>query len=279
MGPSQNIGMVAVTIAEARERLKAEGRMIEKAGYTVREISRLSEDFERKSPQEVLGWALEEFSPHIALASSFGAEDVVLIDMLSRLHPKGRVFTLDTGRLPQETYDLMEAIRERYQLEIEVYSPDTGTVEKMVREHGPNLFYRSIELRKLCCGVRKVEPLKRALSELRAWITGLRRDQAVTRSDIRKVEVDQDHGGILKINPIAGWTWEEVWSYIRAHDVPYNKLHDQGYPSIGCAPCTRAVQPGEDLRAGRWWWELDPAKKECGLHVKDEVLSSPKATR
>jgi len=252
--------------------------MIEKVGYAVEEISRLNDSFEEKSPQEILGWALEAFSPSIALASSFGAEDVVLIDMISRLRPRGRVFTLDTGRLPQETYDLMEAIRERYQLEIEVYSPDTGVVEKMVREQGPNLFYRSIELRKFCCDVRKVEPLKRALSELRAWITGLRRDQAVTRSDIRKVEVDQDHGGILKINPIADWTWEEVWSYIRAHDIPYNKLHDQGYPSIGCAPCTRAVQPGEDLRAGRWWWELDPDKKECGLHVKGEMLSSLKTT-
>jgi phosphoadenosine phosphosulfate reductase len=233
-------------------------------------IEARAEEFEGTGAQEILAWALAEFHPRIALAASFGAEDVVVIDLLMRLNPKARVFTLDTGRLPYETYSLMEAIRERYGLAVEVYFPQADAVEAMVREHGVNLFYRSIENRKRCCGVRKVEPLGRALQGLDAWITGLRRDQAVTRTRVRKVEIDADHGGIVKVNPLADWTWERVWEYIRAHDVPYNALHDRGYPSIGCAPCTRAVAPGEDPRAGRWWWE-NPETKECGLHVAKQT--------
>jgi phosphoadenosine phosphosulfate reductase len=177
-----------------------------------------------------------------------------------------RVFTLDTGRLNQETYDCMDAIRERYGIQIEVFFPDSNGVEKMVRENGLNLFYNSVELRKLCCGVRKVEPLNRALKGLDAWMTGLRREQAVTRADVRRIELDEDHGNIIKINPLVDWSYGDVWDYIRRKSVPYNRLHKQGYPSIGCAPCTRAVKPGEDLRAGRWWWE-NPNAKECGLHV------------
>ncbi|MFQ5898440.1 MAG: phosphoadenylyl-sulfate reductase [Candidatus Methylomirabilia bacterium] len=225
-----------------------------------------SEELESRTAQEILSWALAEFHPRIALAASFGAEDVVVIDMLMALDRKARVFTLDTGRLPAETYGLVEAIRERYGLAAEVYFPQAEAVEAMVREHGVNLFYRSVENRELCCGVRKVEPLGRALAGLDAWITGLRREQAVTRTLVRKVEVDPDSGGIVKVNPLADWTWDQVWAYIRARNVPYNALHDRGYPSIGCAPCTRAVKPGEDLRAGRWWWEGNPAAKECGLH-------------
>ncbi len=224
------------------------------------------EEIEPRTAEEVLAWALDTFHPRVALASSFGAEDVVLIDMLARIDPGGRIFTLDTGRLHAETYAVMEAIRARYGLAVEVMFPETETVETMVRERGVNLFYQSVENRKRCCAVRKVEPLGRALTGLDAWVTGLRREQAVTRGDVRKVEIDADHGGILKINPLADWSWERVWAYIRAHDVPVNALHEQGYPSIGCAPCTRAVGPGEDLRAGRWWWEQDPAAKECGLH-------------
>jgi phosphoadenosine phosphosulfate reductase len=235
-----------------------------------REAGRISEghraELESSSAQDLLAWALREFHPRIALAASFGAEDVVLIDMLVKLDPRARVFTLDTGRLPAETYSLMEAIRERYGLAIEVYFPQAEAVEAMVREHGVNLFYASIEKRKLCCGVRKVDPLGRALGSLGAWITGLRREQAVTRAQVSKVEVDAEHGGLIKLNPLADWTWDQVWAYIRAHHVPYNALHDRGYPSIGCAPCTRAVAPGEDPRAGRWWWER-PETKECGLHV------------
>lgn len=229
-------------------------------------LSELNDRFRDASPEALLRWAVDTFSPRLGLASSFGAEDVVLIDMLSRFEPPTRVFTLDTGRLPAETYALMEAIRDRYGLAIEVYFPQAEAVEAMVREHGVNLFYKSVENRKLCCGVRKVEPLGRALRGLDAWITGLRRDQAVTRTRVEKVEVDRDHGEIIKLNPLADWTWDEVWAYIRARGIPYNALHDRGYPSIGCAPCTRAVQPGEDLRAGRWWWEGNPEAKECGLH-------------
>lgn len=213
-------------------------------------------------------WSLTRFHPKIALASSFGAEDVVLIDMLSRLHPKPRVFTLDTGRLHQETYNLIDAIRDKYGIEIELYFPSTGNVEDMVRTYGSNLFYKSVELRTLCCKVRKVEPLQRALSRLDAWITGLRREQAPSRTTIQKVEIDAANNGIVKVNPLADWTLEVVWRYIRENNVPYNRLHDQGYPSIGCAPCTRPVKDGEDPRAGRWWWERDV--KECGLHHKFE---------
>ena len=190
----------------------------------------------------------------------------MLIDLLMELDPRARVFTLDTGRLHSETYALAQALRDRYGLAIDVYFPRTEALEAMVRAHGVNLFYASVENRKLCCGVRKVEPLDRALEGLDAWITGLRREQAVTRGRVRKVEIDADHGGILKLNPLADWSWDRVWGYIRDRAVPYNALHDAGFPSIGCAPCTRAVRPGEDLRAGRWWWEQDAAAKECGLH-------------
>lgn len=221
---------------------------------------------ESSTAEAVLAWALGEFHPRIALASSFGAEDIVLIDMLARLNPSPRLFTLDTGRLPAETYDLIDAIRARYGLAIEVYFPQAEAVQAMVGEHGVNLFYTSVENRKRCCGVRKVEPLGRALAGLDAWITGLRREQAPTRAEVRKVEADPDRPGVVKLNPLADWTWEQVWAYIRAHDVPHNALHDRGYPSIGCAPCTRAVEPGEDARAGRWWWETRETK-ECGLHV------------
>lgn len=216
--------------------------------------------------EEVLRWALEKFSPKVALACSFQAEESVLIDMMHRIRGADfRIFSLDTGRLNQETYDCMDAIRQRYGVGIEVYFPDAIKVQEMVRTHGLNLFYNSIELRKLCCGIRKVEPLNRALSDLNAWMTGLRREQAVTRAEVSKIELDKDHGNILKINPLVDWTYEQVWDYIRDHNVPYNRLHDQGYPSIGCAPCTRAVKAVEDLRAGRWWWE-NPDTKECGLH-------------
>jgi len=224
-------------------------------------------DLESTSAQEVVSWVLKQFGDRVALASSFGAEDVALIHMMAQVTPKARVFTLDTGRLNQETYDVMDKIRDKYRVSIEVMFPKAEAVEQMVREKGLNLFYHSIENRKLCCGIRKVEPLNRALAGLEAWITGLRRDQVVTRTAVKKVDLDADHGGIVKINPLADWTWEQVMSYVKANRVPYNVLHDQGYPSIGCAPCTRAIKTGEDFRAGRWWWER-PEQKECGLHVK-----------
>lgn len=231
------------------------------------DLNKLNRDYEGKSAQDLLSWALEEFSSDVALASSFGAEDVVLIDILWRLNPKFRVFSLDTGRLHEETYEVMDQIREKYGIQIEVYFPDGTAVEKLEREHGLYSFRQSIEGRKFCCGIRKLEPLNRAMRGLKAWITGLRRDQAQTRTQTDKIEIDQAHGSIFKLNPLAEWSEKQVWDYIHENSVPYNKLHDQGFPSIGCSPCTRAIKAGEDIRAGRWWWET-PESKECGLHVK-----------
>jgi len=229
-------------------------------------IERLADEFDNINAQGVLKWALDTFGTKIALASSFGAEDVVIIDMMANIDKnKTKVFTLDTGRLNQETYDVMDAIRSRYEIPIEVYFPDQHEVEEMVRSKGLNLMYESIENRKLCCEIRKVHPLNRALSTLDGWITGLRRDQVVTRATTKKIEIDSGHRGIVKINPLADWTSDMVWDYIRNNNIPYNKLHDSGFPSIGCEPCTRAVMSGEDPRAGRWWWE-SAAQKECGLH-------------
>lgn len=219
------------------------------------------------STTDLLSWSFAKFHPRLALACSFQAESSVLIDLIHRLRgPDFRVFTLDTGRLNQETYDCMEAIRARYGIKIEVFFPNATRVEDMVRQHGMNLFYDSIEQRKLCCGVRKLEPLKRALNGLDCWMTGLRREQAVTRTQAQKLEIDDAHGGIVKLNPLADWTGRQIWDYIRQNKIPYNHLHDRGYPSIGCAPCTRAVQAVEDSRAGRWWWE-NPETRECGLHA------------
>jgi phosphoadenosine phosphosulfate reductase len=199
-------------------------------------------------------------------ASSFGAEDMVIIDLIARHALPIRIFTLDTGRLPEETQALIEQTRERYGLPIDIFTPDARLLQSFVRENGVNAFYRSVELRKSCCAARKSEPLKRALVAKGAWITGLRRAQSVTREDLALEEFDAVHG-LPKFNPLADWSSDEVWQYLRAHDVPYNALHDRGYPSIGCAPCTRAVKSGEDVRAGRWWWEA-PEHKECGLHVR-----------
>ena len=229
------------------------------------EVAGLNRQFEKAAPQDVLRWALSTFGRSIALAWS-GAEDVAVLDMMWRIDPRAaRVFTLDTGRLNPETYELIDEIRRKYAVDLEIVFPQTAAVEALVREKGVNLFYHSLENRKLCCQVRKVEPLNRVLGTLDGWITGLRRSQSVTRGRLEKIELDPAHGGIVKLNPLADWTTAQVFDYIAANGVPKNRLHDQGYPSIGCAPCTRAVKPGEDERAGRWWWE-DPASKECGLH-------------
>jgi len=236
-------------------------------------IKELNEEYSNKSPEEVIKWTLDNLHPGVALASSFGAEDVVVIDMLAKISPDARIFTLDTGRLNQETYDLMDDIRNRYKMNIEVMFPNQDEVQEMVRTNGVNLFYRSRENRKLCCGIRKVHPLTNMLSTLEGWITGIRADQTQNRSDSSKFEIDGQFGGILKVNPIIDWTWEMVWDYIKANKVPYNKLHDKGYPSIGCEPCTRPIKPGEDLRAGRWWWENE-SDKECGLHMDHSTAHS-----
>ncbi len=232
--------------------------------FTAGQIQQLNENL--KTPQDVLKWALDNLHPKLALASSFGAEDVVVIDMLMKINPKARIFTLDTGRLNQETYDVMDEIRKKYNTTIEVMFPEQNEVEQMVRVNGMNLFYESIGNRKLCCGIRKVHPLNRMLSTLDGWITGLRADQTEVRSTANMIEIDGQHNDIIKINPIIEWTWEKTWDYIKKNNVPYNKLHDKGFTSIGCEPCTRAIQQGEPLRAGRWWWESD-SQKECGLHA------------
>lgn len=232
--------------------------------FTAEQINQLNNTI--KTPQEILKWTLDNLHPNVAFASSFGAEDVVVIDMLMKINPKARIFTLDTGRLNQETYDVMDEIRNRYSINIEVMFPDQNEVEQMVQVNGMNLFYQSIGNRKLCCGIRKVHPLNKMLATLDGWITGLRADQTQNRSDGKRIEMDEQHNNMIKVNPIIEWKWEQVWDYIKANKIPYNKLHDKGYPSIGCEPCTRAIKPGEDLRAGRWWWETDP-EKECELHA------------
>ncbi len=223
-------------------------------------------ELEALSTEDIIKWAYELHGDKIAIASSFGAEDVVLIDIAQRIIDKPRVFTLDTGRLHQETYKLIDKVRKDYQIDIEVFFPNYKDVEEMVKDNGLDLFYKGIEYRKLCCKVRKIDPLKRALTGLKGWICGLRKEQSQSRTDLKKIEIDEANNGIIKINPLIDWSIDEIWNYIQENKVPYNPLHDEGYPSIGCEPCTRAIQPGEDVRAGRWWWE-NPEQKECGIHV------------
>jgi phosphoadenosine phosphosulfate reductase len=219
--------------------------------------------------REILTWAIGNLHPRLALSCSFGnAEGLVLLDMMHRIEPASRVYVLDTGRLPQATYDLIDRVRDRYGKDVEVVFPDAAAVQAMVRERGMNLFYESLENRQLCCRLRKVEPNRRYLAELDGHVTGLRREQGVTRSEVSKVELEDD-GRLLKINPLVDWSHDEVWAYVREHNVPVNRLHAEGYPSVGCAPCSRAVEPGDDPRSGRWWWE-NPDTRECGLHVGEE---------
>jgi phosphoadenosine phosphosulfate reductase len=210
---------------------------------------------------------IEKSHAPAALASSFGAEDMVLLDLIAREGLGIGVFTLDTGRLPRETHDLLARVRRLYRIDIEVFTPWPDSVEAYVREYGADGFYDGIEQRKACCTLRKTDPLERALRGKRAWITGLRREQSETRAAVAEAEHDQARR-LWKFNPLADWTDDDVWRYLRANAVPYNALHDRGYPSIGCAPCTRAIKPGEHPRAGRWWWE-DPENKECGIHIGD----------
>lgn len=209
----------------------------------------------------------DEYAP-AALASSLGAEDMVLTDLICKFAPGIEIFTLDTGRLPEETYALMQTMQRHYGRNIRTYSPQAEVIEEFVRNHGPNAFYESVEHRKTCCHIRKVEPLQRALAGKRAWLSGIRREQSMTRTDAPLHEWDSVHT-MQKFNPLIEWHEQDVWNYLRKFDVPYNALHDKGYPSIGCAPCTRAISVGEDIRAGRWWWENeDEQGKECGLHRK-----------
>lgn len=230
------------------------------------ELGAASKELLEAPAEEVLAWVERRFGSRAAIASSFGAEDMVLIDLARTHAPSVRLFTLDTGRLPPETYEVMDVVRRRYGVEIETFFPERARVEALESSKGYFSFKQSIEARKECCAIRKVEPLGRALAGREAWVTGLRREQSVTRTEVQTVAVDADHG-LIKVNPLARWSTREVWAYIKAHGVPYNVLHDRGYPSIGCAPCTRAVKPYEDERAGRWWWE-SPENRECGLHVR-----------
>ncbi|HCT29462.1 MAG TPA: phosphoadenylyl-sulfate reductase [Bacteroidales bacterium] len=217
-----------------------------------------------KNPDEVLKWFLSNYKNRIVLSSSLGLEDQVLTDMIVKIEPDTRIFTLDTGRLFYETHELIEKTCLRYKIKMEIYSPNQHEVEQMVLQKGINLFYQSVENRKECCRIRKINPLKRAFAGSDVWICGLRREQSVTRTDNKLIEWDEANG-MIKLNPLIDWTEQQVWDYIKQNNVPYNSLHDKGYPSIGCQPCTRAIFPGEDVRAGRWWWE-SPESKECGLH-------------
>src|SRR5262249_24315196 len=234
------------------------------------EAGEVAIELDDQTPQEVLSWALDRFGRELAICSSFQAEGCALIDMAHRIDPGVRVFTIDTGRTPQETYDLIDKVRVRYGIRVETFMPDTEVVQKMVTRHGNNLFHQDVNLRLLCCQVRKVLPLRRALMNYSAWVTGLRREQWATRANIRKIEVDHDHGGIVKLSPLADWTEKEVWDYIKEMEVPYHPLYDQGFTSISCQPCTRPVPEGMDPRSGRWWWEED-APKECGLQCSIET--------
>jgi len=218
---------------------------------------------------ELLRQAEGSHTPAV-FTTSLGVEDMVLADLIVRHAPKIAIATLDTGRLPAQTYELLEKAERHFKRRIEVFFPQAQAVEQYVRYNGINGFFESITQRKGCCEVRKVEPLGRALAGRKAWITGMRRDQAATRATLEEQAWDEDHQ-LTKFNPLIDWSLQEVWEYVRAHGVPYNALHDAGYPSIGCAPCTRAVAPGEDVRAGRWWWE-SPDQKECGLHVSGSGL-------
>jgi phosphoadenosine phosphosulfate reductase len=219
--------------------------------------------------QATLERIARDFTPAV-FASSLAAEDMVLTDLILKAGLPIGIFSLDTGRLHPETLAVLDAVKDRYGYDIELYHPNAQAVDSYVAENGLNAFYDSVDMRRECCRIRKVEPLGRALAGKKAWVTGQRRAQSSTRADLSVEEDDPAHG-MTKFNPLADWSEQDVWDYIRANDVPYNALHDQGFPSIGCAPCTRAVQPGEDVRAGRWWWE-NPDSKECGLHMVDGKL-------
>jgi phosphoadenosine phosphosulfate reductase len=229
------------------------------------DIAAAARELQNQSAADVLRWGLGRFGRQLAIASSFSIEDNVVIDLAHKVDPNVRVFALDTGRLPEETYQTADRVRDKYNIEIEWLFPDHVAVEALLRKKGLYSFMESLDNRHECCGIRKVEPLGRILAGLDAWVTGLRRDQSVTRADTGPVEFDQGHGGIAKLNPIISWSDAELWAYADAQRVPIHPLHKKGFPSIGCGPCTRAIKPGEHPRAGRWWWE-NPESKECGLH-------------
>ena len=222
---------------------------------------------EQASPEQILEWANDTFDRDVALVSSFGPEGMVVLDMLCKVAAKPRVIIADTLRLPKETYALIDRIGEHYHIALEIVRPSETAVTEMTNRFGRDLFYDGVDMRKLCCNIRKVEPLNQALQGFSAWITGIRRNQTSHRSKAAAVAYESNRG-MYKINPLVKWSNKQVWAYIKANDVPYNELHDRGYSSIGCTPCTRALKPGEGERAGRWWWEATGNLKECGLHLK-----------
>jgi thioredoxin-dependent adenylylsulfate APS reductase len=232
------------------------------------EVARWAQEVEPLPPEQVLAWAYEQFGERLAIVTSFQVEGMVVLDLVHRLRLPLRVITLDTGRLPEETYELIDRVRMRWGLDVEVVFPERPAVERLVRGRGLNLFLDSVENRLECCRVRKVEPFRRAVAGLTAWTSGVRREHSADRSTVRKVDLDlvnRPEGGLVKVNPLADWSESQVWTYVREHNVPYHSLYDRGYRSIGCAPCTRPTRPGEDERGGRWWWEN--GAKECGLHL------------
>ena len=233
-------------------------------------LEEFNQKFQVSNTKEILQLSLSRYKGGVLFSTSLGAEDQVLTDLILSIDKTVNIVTLDTGRLPYETYKTIEDTERKYGIKIQVQFPDYISVERMVKEKGVNLFYESIENRKECCSVRKLEPLARAMKDKTLWITGLRKEQSVTRADMKFAEWDEKYS-VMKINPLLNWTEKQVWDYIKANNVPYNELHEKGYPSSGCAPCTRAIEEGEDSRAGRWWWE-DPVTKECGLHWKDGKL-------
>ncbi|NLF40746.1 phosphoadenylyl-sulfate reductase [bacterium] len=240
------------------------------------DIDKANEELKDATAHEVLHWVYRTFEPsRVKLSTSFGAEGSALIHMLISMGIMPRVFFIDTCRNFQETYDVWHEFTERYGLKVESFGPDPADIAELTREHGPNMFYADVESRKLCCYIRKVKPLKRALADADAWIAALRRGQSEARAGTPIVSFSEEHG-VYKICPIAKWSEEDVWEYVRNNNVPYNALYDKGFPSIGCAPCTRPVRPAEGKRASRWWWEEDP-RKECGIHIEDgKVVRKPK---
>ncbi len=233
-------------------------------------VEELNAKFATSSPEEILNFFTQEYKGEIALSNSLSLEDQVLTDMICKISPETKIFTLDTGRVFPEAYELIERTNKKYSKSIEIYFPQAEKVQQMVAENSVNLFYESVDKRKLCCEVRKIEPLRRAFKGLKVWICGLRQEQSVTRAELKPIEWDE-FNGMIKISPIYNWTAAEVRSYIDKNEVPYNPLSDQGFLSIGCQPCTRAVKAGEDERSGRWWWEA-PETKECGLHANPKRL-------
>ena len=230
------------------------------------QIRQLNIKFENSPPEAMMEYFFNEYGKEMSFATSLGAEDQVITHMLSNISKQARIFTLDTGRLFPETLDLIDASNKRLGINIEVFFPEWKQVEQMVNSKGINLFYESIENRKECCNIRKIVPMMRALKGTKVWISGLRAEQSVTRQGLPLIIWDENFN-LIKINPLHKWTEKQVWDYIQDNNIPFNKLHEQGFPSIGCQPCTRAIEKGEDIRAGRWWWEL-PENKECGLHKK-----------